>query len=350
MEREAMTNADKVTQAALVLVEEALFSNGSYAPPAAGKIMLPDANGQVKIDSSQQYVSSGRGKEQVYSGSRDFYLDDRQAFNRIQDSSGQTVQTIEEHYHANILRPGSTPYQALMVVRGPNGDIQYELRGRNSSCASSSGMMNPCRREYLNQDFRVYDNLGRQLPVQVHLSGSETTDNRLQLSAKIIREQKNGNSGLPDLVVVGEVTATLGLDPTQAQPDHAILQFQKQGIMLGQIEERGSDSTVDLPGWNTSKPTDTPTDKPAEKPGESSRPPQATGKDDKHSTTPEQKDEIRKREEEERLKRLEAEKKRYEEERQKRLEEERKKHEEKLAKAKACLEAGKGPDHGCPIY
>lgn len=331
MKVEAMDNSDRIAQAALVLVEEALFSNGSQTPPANAKIMKPDANNAVRIESSSpQYVGSARESYQEYSMLNGSYLDDRHAGSRIMDGFGRPLQTIEERYFAESLGPGKVPYRASMVVRGANGDLQYELRGTNASCPSSNGTMKPCRGENLSQDFEVFDNVGRKLPVLVHFGGGREND-RLRLSATILKQVRNGD---PVLVkTVGQVVATVGVDPTQSKPDYAELRLEKEGDMLGQIHERVGDSSS-APGiWQGEKGNNPVADKSPE------------ALNGWQPAAEKLADQLR--EEQERV-RQEQEKFRQEQEKR-RLAEELLRAEER-ARNQRCVEQGRGPFHGCPIY
>ncbi len=227
---EEMKPGDRVAQAGVALVEQALFADGGTFPDSlSGLIKLPDRNGRVElnlpgvefVNSQRQHDSDGSLlNTKVY----------HENIDTITDAKGQKVQTVDEQAQGFLLDINASNKYAWCrkIVRDGKGDLQYQLQG-NCSATTMNGV-------FKDASFLIYDHTGRQLPVQIHIVGQATGVDSLKISASTIYADQAGvpipdSTGRPQ--VLGVVEANITVDPNK--PTGAKIELKRAGRTLDSL-------------------------------------------------------------------------------------------------------------------
>lgn len=225
-QNEDLKPGDRVAQAGLVLVEQALF-NDAMNVPAQGVLKTPDRNGNVEINAPgfSEFVNSMRQHDSDGSSTtaRAYHED----IDTVKDSSGRKLQTLDEQDQAYLLDIVTTnKWDTRAILRDGNGALQYQLQGKTNITTKDG--------KFRDDAYIVFNPNGDQLPVRIEIVGQATPDgNGLTITATSSYADDKGNAipgwdGKPQ--VLGTVVETITADPSN--PTGAAFTLKKTGTPL----------------------------------------------------------------------------------------------------------------------
>lgn len=232
-EKEDLKAGDRVAQAGVALVEQALFADRNTFPnKIEGSINLPDKNGSVQLDlPNVEFVNTVRQHDKDGGASNTKVYHEN--IDTITDKNGKKVQTIDEQSQGFLLDVNSTntyPW-CKTIVRNGDGILKYQTQGI-CNVTTQNGV-------FKDATFIVLDSDGKQLPVQIHIVGQATGPDSLKVSATTIFADKDGKpivdvtTGRPQ--VLGKIEATLTVDPDNPQRG-ARIKMEKAGRELSSLK------------------------------------------------------------------------------------------------------------------
>ena len=232
-EKEDLKTGERVAQAGVALVEQALFAEGKNFPnKVEGNIKLPDRNGNVQLNLPDvEFVNTMRQhdsdppsvKTKVY----------QENIDTISDKNGKKLQTIDEQRQGFLIDINSTNRfeWCKTIVRNGEGVLQYQTQG-TCNVTTQNGV-------FKDATFNVFDSQGKQLPVQIHIVGQATGPDSLKVSATTVYADKDGRpitdatSGKP--LVLGTIEATISVDPENPQQG-AKVKLSREGRTLSSLK------------------------------------------------------------------------------------------------------------------
>ena len=223
---EEMKPGDRVAQAGITLVEQALFDDAMRLPNSfSGEIKKPDASGLVEINSAfPEYVHTMRQHD------ADGGIVNAKAYHEnidtVTDARGWKLQTIDEQEEGFLLDINRTnQFMCKTIVRDANGSLQYQLQG---VCAAT-----PKDNKFKDDAYFVFNGQGQQLPIRLELVGKATGPDSLTVTATTMLADPTGKiiagtDGKPQ--ILGTVKADLVVDPNN--PTGARFNLKRTGTPL----------------------------------------------------------------------------------------------------------------------
>lgn len=216
---EDMNPGDRVAQAALTLVEQALIADTMKFPGKVnGQIKIPDEKGNVVITAPVvEIVNSKRQNDEeggvlgpkVYHENIDI----------VTGANGSKLQTIDEQAQGFVLDVATVnKWDCRTIMRGPDGNLQYQLQGKCLTKARAG--------KFKDDAYIVFDGKGAQLPLRLELVGKIIGDSKLEIKATTMLADKDGNPTLDQnkqKKVLGSVEMKLSIDSPASEAINFLL-------------------------------------------------------------------------------------------------------------------------------
>jgi hypothetical protein len=211
---EGMSNSDRIAQAGIDVVQQALF-NSAFPDQSTGQIKLADQSGKVEIttpNGSEFVTASRQHAEDGDVMNRRAYHDN---FDTVTDSNGQTVLTIDDYRSGTALSIGvQNQYdQCERTFSAANGDPQYKLESGMSLAQSTQDGV------FEDGLYKLVAPNGDSLPIGVEITGRLTGPESSSITATTVSLDEKGNvatgaDGKP--AILGSVQCNLAQDAQDA--------------------------------------------------------------------------------------------------------------------------------------
>ena len=205
---------DRIAQAGIALVEQALLADATtYPPQASGNLKLNSRDGKVQIDNpTNEFV---KNKLQADHDGTTIYLENIASFT---DASGRTVQTIDQQQAGDFLATNVTnKINNKTIVRGADGSLQYQMMGQ-SGFTPKDGV-------FRDDTLIITDGNGNQLPLQLHLT-AQAKGSMIDILATTTLADADGKqivdaNGKP--TILGTVEAIVNVNTTDKTAQYKLL-------------------------------------------------------------------------------------------------------------------------------